>query len=142
MMMALQRIGTLGWDALRADLCATRSECAWSDFGGFHLAPAEALPEAIPSTTHLWAWDATRAVRARIDVDRVLVAALHRVAPPESAAASLTAVDVQRRTGHPWDPSDLHVGRPDVPLPEQEFTLLELTGRTTAVFVRREGHRS
>lgn len=140
--MRLQRLGTLTWEVLRSDLRATNSAWAWSDFAGFHLAPADDLPQAVPSTTHLWAWNDTRAVRARIDVDRVLAAALHDHPPGDVPTEE---VHVTERTGHPWPPTAGHVGQPDSPPVSGEFTLLELAGttpatRTTrAVFVR---HRS
>ncbi|TDC19420.1 hypothetical protein E1265_23900 [Streptomyces sp. 8K308] len=123
----------MSWTALRADLASAGSDCAWSDFGGFHFAPADALPEVVPSTTHLWAWDTARAVRVRIDVDRALVACLNN-SPP--AGVVTEEAHVRERAGHPWSANDEHVGRPDVPLPQDEFTLLELTGATRAVFVR------
>jgi CRISPR/Cas system CSM-associated protein Csm3 (group 7 of RAMP superfamily) len=38
--------------------------CAWADLDGFHRDPPPADP---PLTTHLWAWDAARLIRVRID---------------------------------------------------------------------------
>ncbi|MGW3562337.1 hypothetical protein ACWDSL_00260 [Streptomyces sp. NPDC000941] len=138
MRMTLERLGVVEWDALRKQLREAEGHCAWSDFGGFHLAPAALLPKAIPATTHLWAWDATRAIRARIDVDRVLAAALHTTPPLEPVTGPLTPVEVQVRTGRLWTADDPAMGRPDNPLPDQEFTLLEITGPSPAVFVRQE----
>lgn len=136
MKLVLERVGPMSWDALRTHLCHTHGECAWSDFHGFHFGPANRLPLSIPPTTHLWAWDAQRALRVRVDVDRVLVAVLHNTPPTQSALGSLETVHAQVRIGHPWEAADPHVGRADCPLPDGEFTLLELTGSSPAVFIR------
>lgn len=142
MKMALERRGLTSWSALREQLCEAEGDCAWSDFSGFRLAPAHTLPTSIPATTHLWAWDATRAVRARIDVDRILVATLHTTPPSEPATGPVEYVQVQIRTGHPWSAADPPIGRADQPLPGREFTLLELPGPSPAVFVRQQAPRS
>ncbi|MFI1334562.1 hypothetical protein ACH4U7_31550 [Streptomyces sp. NPDC020845] len=138
MRMTLERVGPVEWDTLRKQLREAEAHCAWSDFGGFHLAAAALLPESIPAATHLWAWDAARAIRARIDVERVLAAVLHTTPPLEPVAGPLASVEVQVRTGRLWGVDDPPMGCPGSPLPDQEFTLLEIAGPSPAVFVRQE----
>ncbi len=128
--VTLQRLGELGWSALRELLLADAATCAWSDYSGFQLAPALALPDGIPPTTHLWAWGERYVVRARLDVDRALVAAL------AEAGGEGEQVQVAVRRGHPWSDADVQIGRADAPLPSAPFELLELTGASPATFVR------
>jgi hypothetical protein len=137
--MPLERLGELPWNTLRDRLTALT--CAWADLHGFHLAPGTDLPTAIPVTTHLWAWDDNIAVRVRIDVDRALTAVLHTHGEHTPATAdahdgTLEHVRVRVRPGQAWDPADSQVGRPDTPLPELDFQLLEITGPSPATFVR------
>ncbi|WP_411574815.1 hypothetical protein [Streptomyces fradiae] len=125
----LHRHGRMPWPEVRALLAET--VCAWSDLDGFHVAPADHLPQDVPQTTHLWAWDTQRFLRIRIDGRDALVAALH---PGESGEGEPVTAYV--RHGTPWGPDDKQAG----PLPDAAhtltFELLELPGPAPATFVR------
>lgn len=121
----LVRHGRLPWPGARALLAGTT--CAWSDLDGFHLQPADRLPEDTPVATHLWAWTTDTCFRLRLDDGHALVASLH---------LSEGGDHVHVRPARSWGADDRQVG----PLPAEahglELELLELTGRTPALFVR------
>lgn len=54
--------GRRPWAEIRPLL--TGCTCAWTDLDGFHAEPS---PDGLPLGTHLWAWDAGRLLRIRID---------------------------------------------------------------------------
>ncbi|MGL5862187.1 MAG: hypothetical protein ACRCY9_13125 [Phycicoccus sp.] len=58
-------LGMLDWEQIR-DLCAA-STCAWADYDGFHIEPADQLPQEAPPYTHLWAWSPRHLIRVRLD---------------------------------------------------------------------------
>jgi hypothetical protein len=51
------------WPELLSGLAGWRA--AWADLDGFHLAVP--LPDALPVTSHLWAWTAGGWLRVRVD---------------------------------------------------------------------------
>lgn len=63
--------GRMSWSAARELLGAAR--CTWMDLDGLHVGPA---PEAVPVSTHLWAWCEHAHYRVRIDGQEVVVAEL------------------------------------------------------------------
>ncbi|MEV3952787.1 hypothetical protein [Streptomyces albogriseolus] len=124
----LERLGRLDWSEARTRLAGTT--CAWADLDGFHVAPATALPEAAPHATHLWAWDASRSLRLRIDGSQALVAAL------QLGQDGGEQVRVQARPGTPWAEDDQQVGPLAPEAHALAFELLELSGPAPATFVR------
>ncbi|MCX5054663.1 MULTISPECIES: hypothetical protein [unclassified Streptomyces] len=124
----LERAGRLAWAEARTLLTGTT--CAWADLDGFHIAPADRLPEQPLHATHLWAWDARRCLRLRIDGPHALTALL---TPGQDGGEQ---VRIHIRPGTPWAKDDQQAG----PLPAEahalNFELLELPGPTPATFVR------
>lgn len=129
--MTLERVGRLDWPAFRA--LAAGMRCAWADLDGFHVRPAQDLPQLLPVATHLWAWDGHRSVRARIDQGQLRVAVLH------TQARARESVDVSRRPGLAWGAEDRQVGPLGQDAQALDFELLEISGGAPVTFVRAEG---
>jgi hypothetical protein len=68
--------------------------CAWADLDGFH---AEAPPAEPPLATHLWAWDADKLLRIRIDGSDGIAAELLL-----GGASRGERVEVTRREAVSW----------------------------------------
>lgn len=121
----LRRHGRMSWFSARALLAGTT--CAWSDLDGFHLAPADTLPDSLVGATHLWAWGSDVCYRLRLDDGEALVASLR-------PGAGDTVIAVRRARS--WAAADRQVG----PLPAEahdlDLELLEIAGSSPVQFLR------
>jgi hypothetical protein len=77
--------GRRPWTEIRPLL--TGCTCAWADLDGFHAEPA---PDGPPLATHLWAWNADRLLRVRIDGSEGIAAELRLGDSGEGEQVSVT----------------------------------------------------
>jgi hypothetical protein len=107
--------------------------CAWADLDGFH---AESAPDGPPLATHLWAWDADRLLRVRLDGSDGIAAELgladsgqgEPVRVTERGAVSWPSGEGRVSAGQAWRDRPLRVYQVEGLMP-LEFTRLEDTGR-------------
>lgn len=123
--------GRRPWTGIRPLLSGCT--CAWADLDGFH---AEAPPVDPPLATHLWAWDAGKLLRIRIDGSDGIAAELRLTGPGQGEPVAVTVreavswpsgegrVSVQQE----WRDRVLHVYEVTGLMP-LEFTRLENAGR-------------
>lgn len=129
--------GRLDWDQARTVL--DHATCAWADLDGLHLAPA---PDAVPPTTHLWAWwpDGDCA-RLRIDETQAYTAVLRVTGGPPPTQAPRPVADepvspLLRADAPLWAIADPQAGPLPAELREHTWDLLEIPGPRPITFVR------
>ena len=124
--------GRIAWSQLRAMLGG--APAAWADYEGFHIQPAPSDP---PPYTHLWAWTDHWLIRARIDGDTAITAALALPAQPETTAAPVLREQVSYRcvTARTWPEDEPRVGPLAPGVPGRPATLYLIAGTRPVTFV-------
>jgi hypothetical protein len=124
--------GRLTWDQLLATVGS--AQAAWADYEGFHINQAPPEP---PPYTHLWAWTSQWLIRARIDGDTAVTAALVLTAPPQAAPAAKLhqQVSYQRAQTETWRQGEQRVGPLESGIAGRPVVLYLIAGTRPITFV-------
>jgi hypothetical protein len=129
----LHGYGRITWPTLAQALNGL--DAAWADYDGFHIATTPTQP---PPYTHLWAWSTHWSIRARIDQDHTIVAALHLHGndPPPLTPILTETVRYTRIHTSTWPAGEQRIGPLPAALADRKFQLDCIEGPRPITFVR------